>query len=152
GAMKQCPGVEHVIVIGSGPHPPLSVPAIGYEEALQERPLDVIEPVQSGPQDLAHLYYTSGTTGKPKGVMLTHGNVSCHALATIAELGLTDSDHWIHAAPMFHLADAWATFAITWVGGKHLFLPYFKPLPILDLIESERATISNLIPVMLNQM
>ena len=65
------------------------------------------------PEAVAHLYYTSGTTGHPKGVMLTHRNVQLHALAAIAELGLSDRDVWAHVAPMFHLADAWAGFAIT---------------------------------------
>ncbi len=102
--------------------------------------------------DVAHLYYTSGTTGKPKGVMLSHKNVKSHALGTIAELHLTDSDHWFHVAPLFHLADAWATFAITWVGGKHVIVPAFDPARVLKLIQEERITISNLIPTMLNMM
>jgi fatty-acyl-CoA synthase len=102
--------------------------------------------------DVAHLYYTSGTTGRPKGVMLTHKNVKSHALGTIAELNLSDRDHWFHVAPLFHLADAWATFAITWAGGKHVLLPVFDPLQVLKLIQEERITLSNLIPTMLNMM
>ena len=103
-------------------------------------------------EDVAHLYYTSGTTGRPKGVMLSHKNVKSHALGTIAELHLTDRDHWFHVAPLFHLADAWATFALTWVGGKHVILPTFDPLKVLRLIEEEKITLSNLIPTMLNMM
>jgi fatty-acyl-CoA synthase len=102
--------------------------------------------------DVAHLYYTSGTTGRPKGVMLTHKNVKSHALGAIAELNLIDRDHWFHVAPLFHLADAWATFAITWAGGKHVLLPVFDPLQVLKLIQEERITLSNLIPTMLNMM
>jgi acyl-CoA synthetase (AMP-forming)/AMP-acid ligase II len=102
--------------------------------------------------DVAHLYYTSGTTGRPKGVMLTHKNVKSHALGTIAELNLTDRDRWFHVAPLFHLADAWATFAITWAGGKHVILPVFDPRQVLSLIQEERITLSNLIPTMLNMM
>jgi len=102
--------------------------------------------------DVAQLYYTSGTTGRPKGVMLTHKNVKSHALGTIAELQLTDSDHWFHVAPLFHLADAWATFAITWVGGKHVLVPTFEAPTVLHLIEKEKITLSNLIPTMLNMM
>jgi acyl-CoA synthetase (AMP-forming)/AMP-acid ligase II len=102
--------------------------------------------------EVAHLYYTSGTTGRPKGVMLTHKNVKSHALGTIAELQLTDKDHWFHVAPLFHLADAWATFAITWVGGKHVLVPSFDPLSVLRLIQEEKITLTNLIPTMLNVM
>ena len=107
-------------------------------------------PIKDG--DVAHLYYTSGTTGRPKGVMLTHKNVKSHALGTIAELHLTDSDQWFHVAPLFHLADAWATFAITWVGGKHILIPSFDPLGVLRTIQDEKVTVSNLIPTMLNMM
>ena len=102
--------------------------------------------------DVAHLYYTSGTTGRPKGVMLTHKNVKSHALGTIAELHLTDRDRWFHVAPLFHLADAWATFAVTWAGGKHVILPSFDARQVLKLIQEERITLSNLIPTMLNMM
>jgi acyl-CoA synthetase (AMP-forming)/AMP-acid ligase II len=102
--------------------------------------------------DVAHLYYTSGTTGRPKGVMLTHKNVKSHALGTIGDIHLTDRDHWFHVAPLFHLADAWATFAITWVGGKHVIVPAFDPLKVLELIQEEQITLTNLIPTMLNMM
>ncbi|MFC1840806.1 long-chain-fatty-acid--CoA ligase [Thermodesulfobacteriota bacterium] len=103
-------------------------------------------------EDIAHLYYTSGTTGRPKGVMLSHKNVCFHTLTAIAELKLNDNDTWIHAAPLFHLADAWATFAMTWVGGKHVIVPEFNPEEVLSLIETEKVTITNMIPTMLNML
>ncbi len=121
-----------------------------YEKAVGAHVGDPLEVPPMSDDDLAHLYYTSGTTGKPKGVMLTHKNVCTHALCTIGELGLRDADHWIHAAPLFHLADAWASFAITWVGGKHVIVPDFKPEEVLRTIEGERVTITNMVPTMLN--
>jgi acyl-CoA synthetase (AMP-forming)/AMP-acid ligase II len=102
--------------------------------------------------DMAQLYYTSGTTGKPKGVILTHKNVVTHALGAVAELQLTDADVWAHIAPLYHLADAWATFAITMVGGRHVIVPRFEPGLVLETIRKEDVTLSNLIPTMLNQL
>ncbi|MDA0373016.1 MAG: AMP-binding protein [Planctomycetota bacterium] len=102
--------------------------------------------------DPAQLYFTSGTTGRPKGVVLTHGNVLTHALMAVAELRLDESDTWAHIAPMFHLADAWATFAITAVGGQHAFLPRFDARATLDLFEEHRVTVTNLVPTMLNRV
>jgi acyl-CoA synthetase (AMP-forming)/AMP-acid ligase II len=121
-----------------------------YEDIVKNK-YDSLPTVPDMPDtEIAHLYYTSGTTGKPKGVMLSHKNVCIHSLAAIAELHLTDKDHWIHAAPLFHLADAWAAFAITWVGGKHVLISDFNPPEVLNLIEKEKITITNMIPTMLN--
>ena len=102
--------------------------------------------------DVVTISYTSGTTGFPKGVMLTHRNVCVHAGWAISELGLTARDVWGHFAPMFHLADAWATFAITEVGGLHVMCGRFEAGEALSLIERHRITTSNLIPTMLALM
>ncbi len=113
------------------------------------RPVDEVAITEDA---IAQIYYTSGTTGRPKGVMLTHKNITVHALGTIAELHLTDRDVWLHAAPLFHLADAWATWAITWVGGTHVLVNEFDPPAVLAAIEREKVTLTNLIPTMLNAL
>ncbi len=113
---------------------------------------DTPQGVVPAADDTAHLYYTSGTTGRAKGVQLTHGNVTTHALAAIAELGLCDADVWGHYAPMFHLADAWATFAITWVGGHHVLHPRFDAGEVLRSMATHRVTVTNLVPTMLGAM
>jgi len=143
--------VETIIWTGSAPCRLKECPSLTYEKALIEaadRPL----PRSRGNDETAHLYYTSGTTGQPKGVMLTHTNVVSHALGAAAELHLTDADVWAHVAPLFHLADAWATFALTMVGGKHIIIPRFEPAQVLDAIVGEGVTISNMIPTMLNML
>jgi fatty-acyl-CoA synthase len=126
-----------------------------YEEILSGQNEQILEQGETphfAPDTVANLYYTSGTTGSAKGVMLTYENVSVHALCTIAELKISDGDTWLHAAPMFHLADAWAVYAITACGGRHVCLPFFKPAEALRLMQEEKISLSNLIPTMLNAM
>jgi len=101
------------------------------------------------PPDTVHLYYTSGTTGEPKGVILTGGNLGAHVDMTLRELGFSARDAWLHAAPMFHLADAWAVWTVTAAGGTHVLLPRFEPAAALELMCAVGVTITNLVPTML---
>jgi acyl-CoA synthetase (AMP-forming)/AMP-acid ligase II len=137
-------------LIWTGPDVSPDLEGVSYEEAIagEEERLHFAAPHQTD-QQIAHLYYTSGTTGRPKGVPLTHKNVTSHALCAIAEFGLTDRDNWLHAAPLFHLADAWATFALTAVGATHTILGQFGVEQVCELIGREKVTITNMIPTML---
>ena len=151
GVLAEDTPLKGVIWIGDPPEASTDVLHFNYDDTV-ETPAEAFEPISVGENDVAHLYYTSGTTGRPKGVMLTHKNVCLHALGTIAELKLVDSDVWGHIAPMFHLADAWATFALTWVGGRHAMVGQFEPESVMATIEQQRVTLSNMIPTMLNLM
>ena len=121
-----------------------------YDEAV--RGDDGFEAAELDGDALAQLYFTSGTTGRPKGVMLTHGNLTAHARGAIEELGLGPDDVWGHVAPMFHLADAWANVAVTRVGGTHVMVPEFDPERVLDALQNEGVTLTNLIPTMLQRL
>lgn len=118
------------------------------EAALETDPL---RPTGGG-NDPAQLYYTSGSTGTPKGVILTHRNVAAHARAAANELELSSADVWLHAAPLFHLADAWAAWAVTLTGGHHVLMPEFDAAAAFDSIARNGVTITNLIPTMLNRL
>jgi acyl-CoA synthetase (AMP-forming)/AMP-acid ligase II len=142
-------GVRLDGVIWSGA-PPRSGDA-SWEALAAEAPA-AFSPRPGRSDGLAHLYYTSGTTGRPKGVQLTHDNVCIHAETTVRQLELDERDVWAHVAPMFHLADAWANLAITAVGGRHAVLERFAPEAALALLADERVTVTNLIPTMLNLM
>ncbi|HME42479.1 MAG TPA: long-chain-fatty-acid--CoA ligase [Syntrophorhabdales bacterium] len=144
----EIPGVTRILWTGQGIDADLTYDPVLEQQNGTDQPVDVA----IGYEDTAQIYYTSGTTGKPKGVMLSHKNVYVHALGTIAELHLTDSDVWVHVAPLFHLADAWATWAITWVGGTHVIVRNFDPKTVFETIQREKVTITNLIPTMLNLM
>jgi acyl-CoA synthetase (AMP-forming)/AMP-acid ligase II len=146
--MKEVPGLTQIVWTGQG-----TGEGVTYETVIAGQEASGPFPdVEIRPEDTAQIYYTSGTTGKPKGVMLSHKNVYLHALGTIAEVQLTDRDVWVHVAPLFHLADAWATWAVTWVGGTHVIVREFDPKTVFAAIEKERVTVTNLIPTMLNLM
>jgi len=149
---KANPSLELIIFFGGEPQvlPPLM--SFNYDSLLKLGEQYSLDAFATTSSDLAQIYYTSGTTGKPKGVMLTHQNIVTHAISAIAELNLSANDVWLHAAPMFHLADAWATFAITAVGGKHVMLPVFDASNAVRLIQQEAITITNVIPTMVISM
>jgi len=121
---------------------------VGWEEVLAAGP-EGFDPPRVDADSPAQLYYTSGTTGAPKGVILTHRNVVRHAENARFELKLSPAEVWGHFAPLFHLADAWASFAVTMAGGAHSFVPRFHAAEVQRVIESERVTLSNLVPTMI---
>ena len=112
-------------------------------------------PVPERPDDAltvasAEMYYTSGTSGRPKGVVLTRRNVLLHALQCIVEHRLSSKDVWLHVAPMFHLVDAYAIFSITFVEGRHLILPSFDATKTLDALCGEGVTVTNMASTMVS--
>ena len=121
-----------------------------WEDAIGDERAFV--PSDSGPDDPAQLYYTSGTTGEPKGVMLTHGNVCVHASRAIEELAIDRrrrlGPHRADVPPRRRLGD----LRDHPVGGRHVMLPRFERGAALDAARAERVTLSNLIPTMLNLM
>jgi long-chain acyl-CoA synthetase len=101
-------------------------------------------------EDLAGLFYTSGTTGGPKGAMLTHRNILANAFTSVIEFGATRDWIWLHAAPMFHLANGAAMYGLVLLGAPHCFIPGFEPEAFLDAVQRYRATSVVLVPTMLN--
>lgn len=102
-------------------------------------------------QDDAIVLFTGGTTGRSKGVRLTHGNVLANARQLVDAMGYAEDDLYLHVAPMFHSADLIGN-AMTLVGGAHAFLPQFSGAALLDAIQSLRATRCMLTPAMVIAM
>lgn len=96
------------------------------------------------------LFYTSGTMGKPKGVMLTHLNHVANMLQCSRAYQFAPGDIFLHVAPLFHMADFQLLPTTTSQGAAQATLPKFDPEQFCALIERERITHTVLIPTMLN--
>jgi long-chain acyl-CoA synthetase len=103
--------------------PPADV--AGYETLLAAA--SAIPDAMAGRDDLAGIFYTGGTTGRSKGVMLSHGNLMTNALQSIAEDVFTANAIYLHAAPMFHLANGSAMFSMLLTAGTNVFIKAFSP-------------------------
>ena len=122
----------------------------GYEALLVAAP--PLRDVEAGGRDLAGIFYTGGTTGRAKGVMLSHDNLVSNAMNAIVTLGYDDSSVYLHCGPMFHLADGASTFAVTQMAGIHTFIPRFEPLEVLRAIARDGVTNAILVPTMINML
>jgi long-chain acyl-CoA synthetase len=140
-------GVKQVLVTGAEG----ADGASSFDAALAAAS-DRFETVDLDPGSLANLLYTSGTTGQPKGVMLTHRNILDNAREFSAIHYGTD-DRLLVAAPLFH---CWGlingVLGIFAAGGTALIIRRFRTEPVLDLIESARPTVLMAVPTMVNYM
>jgi len=119
-----------------------------YDELLQDASTEAFLSKIEDENEVAELFYTSGTTAQPKGVMLTHRNLFLHAMSVMWALKNDDSEVQLHTIPLFH-ANGWgATHAITAAGGTHVMLHRFEPKRLLQLVQEERVTTFNLVPTM----
>jgi len=124
--------------------------ANSYESAIASGSI-LSRQVEPGLHDVFQIYFTSGTTGEPKGVCLTQQNMIASALDAIMTLELSADDVWFHAPPMFHLVDAWAIWAITLVGGRHV-TEHFDPARFGATVEAAKVTKVSLPPTLLDMI
>lgn len=101
---------------------------------------------------LAGIYYTGGTTGAPKGVMLSHQALWTAAMAIVLANGMQAGGRVLHATPMFHLADGGMSHGAMIVGATHVFVPRFEPREVIRTIARHKVTDLLLVPTMIGML
>src|ERR1700758_4316696 len=137
-------------------HSSLAVPGVqlSWQQVIDEEPL----PIRSDPgpkifydpEAVLALIYTSGTTGQPKGVMVTHGNVLADIHNFNYWMRYTEAGIYLHAAPIFHIADFPSMFAAPAFGARQIAIPKFSAQTFCETVEREQVTHTVLVPTMIN--
>ncbi len=128
---------------------PCPASMLDYEQLVAAS--DPAEDVRARADELAGIFYTGGTTGRSKGVMLSHGNLMANARNFTCE-GFSARGIYLHAAPMFHLANAGAMYASFLGGASHAFLRLFAPDALAHAIARFRVTDTLLVQTMLQML
>ncbi|MHB1127499.1 MAG: o-succinylbenzoate--CoA ligase [Bacillota bacterium] len=120
---------------------------MGYEQVLdgQQEPLPVEDVMLD---DVQMMMYTSGTTGKPKGAMLTHGNIFYQTLQGIAMVQTNSDDIALIVAPLFHIGGFGQILAPLYLGGTVILRDKYDPVDALKTIAEEKVTVFFLVPTM----
>jgi len=137
-------------------HSSLAVPGVqlSWQQVIDEEPLpirnDPAPKVFYDPEAVLGLIYTSGTTGQPKGVMVTHGNILADVHNFNYWMRYTEGGIYLHAAPIFHIADFPGMFAAPAFGASQITIPKFSAQTFCETVEREHVTHTVLVPTMIN--
>jgi long-chain acyl-CoA synthetase len=152
--------IDHIIADASPRglvrHSSLPVPStrVPWELILDKEHLDGLNSsgpdASYAPEAVLALIYTSGTTGRPKGATLTHSNILSNVHSFNHCMRCRDSGVYLHAAPLFHIADFPAMFAAPTFGARQVALPHFTPASFCETVAKERITCTVLVPTMIN--
>jgi fatty-acyl-CoA synthase len=140
--------VEHIIVH----YKRKNLEEVDYDRWLHGFPTSDVNRPDIDEEDVCSLLYTSGTTGRPKGVMLTHRNNYLHALWSMHHLRVSDRDILLHVLPMFHVNGWGAPFYFTANGATQVCLRKVEAKTIFDLVQKHRVTIMEMAPTVLNSL
>jgi long-chain acyl-CoA synthetase len=146
GIRKHIPQVKHFLCIRKGPQGGRD----DYESFLQNFSED--EPKTQdvlNENDMVMIMYTSGATGKPKGVMTSHRNVMANTMTLSFEHHIVPEDITLLVMPFYHNGGLWPTMVHFYRGGRVILLESFDVETILDFVEKEKVTFLNLVPTTL---
>lgn len=140
--------VQHIIVHYKSPE----TAEISYDEWLKQYDTTPFNRVELEENDVCSLLYTSGTTGNPKGVMLTHRNNYLHAMSAMHHIRVTDQDVYLHVLPMFHVNGWGSPFYYTANGASHVCLRKATADAIFEKVQEHKVTVMHMAPTVLNSL
>jgi fatty-acyl-CoA synthase len=141
--------VRHYVLLRDAEEPTGPLPAQEYEELLAAASPEYPEPVRIAETDIATLNYTSGTTARPKGVMLSHRACTINAINYVMALNVRPSDVYLHTLPMFH-ANGWGgIWALAGLGGTQICLRRVEAQQVFALMQQEGVTLACAAPTVL---
>src|SRR5207244_305028 len=146
---KAAPELERkpkIVLMGGGD----AVHDVDYEELLQAGEPEV--PDEPEEEDPVILMYTGGTTGLPKGVLLSQRAEMLNLYHVAIAVGLGDDRIYLHQTPMFHAASMAALLGIPSGGGVSVFIPLFDPAGVMDAIEAYEVNQTVMVPTMIAMM
>ncbi|MBO3273799.1 long-chain-fatty-acid--CoA ligase [Pseudomonas schmalbachii] len=123
---------------------------LSYEALIAES--EPVEDARRGGDSLLGIFYTGGTTGFPKGVMLSHIGVCFNAMASQVMGRCVAGTVFLHSMPMFHLADFAAMVSLFISGGTHVVLPAYTPKALLEAVHNEKINEILLAPTMIQML
>jgi acyl-CoA synthetase (AMP-forming)/AMP-acid ligase II len=135
GIRDELPDVTHFVALEGAPRDGW----VDYENTVaQTNPNFDRPPIEE--DDLISINYTSGTTARPKGVMITHRNAAVNVIGTLLHLRIRVDERYLWTLPMFH-ANGWTyTWIVTAAGGTHVCLRKVEPARVFALIRQEDVT------------
>lgn len=142
---ERCPSIQQLVWMDGGPSPDGS---ITWDELAGHDPQP--PPPTLDADCIAGITYTGGTTGLPKGVVQTHGNLMVNAKHMLWGNPLHETDRFLHLSPMFHSAGVANMYALALVAGVHVTCPGFDADLVGHMIEEHRITVAVMVPTMLN--
>ena len=144
---RDAPEIRELVFAEDGPAPA----GMHAYEAILAAAAPTADVCREG-DDLLGIFYTGGTTGFPKGVMLSHANLFASGMSLLGEGISPRGGIYLHAAPMFHLADFGISIPQFLAGNAHAIIPAFKPDAVLESIANDRVTDVLLVPTMIQML